>query len=124
MGLRGVFKRAAKTAFKVAGDVPVTCLYRQDKSDYLEQREPVEFPVQVLFGKLSWELSWKMSRDTSADAMDLLPGDCAGTIRMDTMQVTPERGDTITHPDGTVYRVVAKHVGMGDILLTVQLWAL
>ena len=123
MGLRGVFQKAARTAFKVAGDVPVTCTYRQDKSDALEQVEPVEFPVQVLFGKLSWEMSWKMNRDSGA-AMDLLPGDCAGTIRLDTMLVIPERGDTITHPGGTVYRVVAKYVGMGDILLTVQLRAL
>lgn len=123
MGLRGVFQRAARTAFKVAGDVPVTCLYRQDRSDCLEQREPVEFPVQVLFGKLSWEMTWKMSRE-SGEAMDLLPGDVAGTIRLDAMRVVPERGDTITRPDGTVYRVVAKHVGMGDILLTVRLRAL
>ena len=121
MGLRGVFQRAAKTAFKVAGDIPQTCIYRQDRSDELESVAPLEFPVQALFGRLTWEMMWQMSRTPLGDSQDILPGDCTATIRADTMVVTPERGDTLSTLDGRVYRIIAWNRSMGDILYTLHL---
>lgn len=121
MGLRSLFQRAAKTAFRVAGDVPVWCTYRQDASDELDSVAPFEFPVQVLFGRLTWE---QMIRTPLGDSQDILPGDCTATIRSDTMLVTPERGDTLSLLDGTVYRIISWHRSMGDILLTLHLRAM
>lgn len=109
MGLRSVFQNAAKTAFKAAGDIPLNCVYRQDRSDDLEEREPVEFPVQVLFGPVDWRVI--------TGGHDVLPGDATATIRAEQMPVQPERGDIIAEPDGATWRVVDFERGMGAILV-------
>ena len=72
MGLRAVFQNAARTAFKVAGDIPLNCVYRQDKSDALEAAEPVEFPIQALFGRVDWRMI--------TEGRDVLPGDATATM--------------------------------------------
>lgn len=112
MGLRALFQNAARTAFKVAGDIPVMCVYRQDKSDDLEQIEPVEFSVQVLFGRIDWRMV--------TESKDVLPGDVTAIIRVSEMKVRPERGDTITTLTGDRYRVVDFVDGMGDILVNLH----
>ena len=112
MGLRALFQNAARTAFKVAGDIPVNCVYRQDRSDALEQTAPVEFPVQVLFGRVDWRMI--------TAGRDVLPGDATATIRAEEMQVRPERGDFITTPTGAKWRVVDFVDGMGEILVNLH----
>ena len=112
MGLRALFENAAKTAFKVAGDIPVMCIYRQDKSDDLEQIEPVEFSVQVLFGRIDWRMA--------TESKDVLPGDVTAIICASEMKVRPERGDAITTLTGDRYRVIDFVDGMGGILLNLH----
>lgn len=119
MGLRAVFQQAARTAFKAAGDVPVQCVYHQDRSDDLEQRDPVEFPVQALFGKLSWEMTWRFQQEHKG--LDVLPGDVKATIRAEEMKVRPERGDTVTTAAGDRYRVIDFAYGTGEILVNLHL---
>ena len=112
MGLRALFQNAAKTAFRVAGDIPLWCTYRQDRSDDLEQTEPVEFQVQALFGRIDWRMI--------TESKDVLPGDVTATIRDEQMQVRPERGDFITTPTGDRYRVIDFIDGMGEILVNLH----
>lgn len=112
MGLRSLFQSAARTAFKAAGDIPLNCVYRQDRSDALEQSAPVEFPVQVLFGRIDWRMI--------TESKDVLPGDVTAMIRAEQMQVRPERGDFITTPAGEKYRVVDFVDGMGEILVNLH----
>ena len=45
-------------------------------------------------------------------------------IRAVEMQVVSEKGDTITTPSGTVYRVVDQFLGMGEILYNLHLRAM
>lgn len=124
MGLKSVFQKAAKTAFKAAGDIPQTCIYRQDRSDDLETSESIEFPVRALFGRIAWQQAWQSGRQGLFESQDILPGDSTITIRAETMRVAPERGDTITTPSGTVYRVIDKAMSMGEVLLTLHVRAL
>ena len=116
MGLRALFEKAAQTAFKVAGDVPVWCMYRQDRSDDLEQDKPVEFAIQVLFGSIS-----QLTINTSED---ILPNDCTGTVITQELKVTPERGDRVMTLDGREYRVIDSRVSAANILTWLHLRAL
>lgn len=116
MGLKALFEKAAKTAFRAAGDIPELCTYRQDKSDELAKRPAVSFHVQVLFGKVNYQIVTAFK--------DIQPGDSLVLIRAAEMQVAPEKGDTITTPSGTVYRVVDQFLGMGEILYNLHLRAM
>jgi hypothetical protein len=112
MGLRALFQNAAKTAFRVAGDIPLACVYRQDKSDALSDAAPVEFPIQALFGRVDWRMI--------TEGRDVLPGDATATVRAEEMQVRPERGDTITTPAGAAWRVIDFADGTGEILISLH----
>jgi len=99
MGFRKLFQSAAKTAFKVAGDIPLKCTYTTEVDDGITVATSTVLTLSVIFGEFSVE--------EKATDKNYQPGDVTGSVLGSELTVKPVEGDKVITEDGVEYRVIA-----------------
>lgn len=98
MGLRNLFQSAAKTAFKVAGDVVIKGIYTSNIDDGINAATSKVTAISVLFGEFSVE--------EKAANKNYQPGDVVGLVLGNELNDKPIEGDKLV-VESNEYRVVA-----------------
>lgn len=99
MGFRAIFQQAAKTAFKVAGDLIVPCVYEATVDTGFDETQIKTSNPDVLFGQFSMR-----ERENNPSIQF---GDVSGLIMTAGITAVPKDGDKLTDPSGVMYWVVA-----------------
>ena len=96
--MKEIFQSAAKTAFKLAGNVKVACTYVAEEDNGIDAPTGATGTVEVVFGEFG-----VLERANE----NVAPGDVTGLVLAHAMPAVPKRGHTVTRTDtGMQYSVV------------------
>jgi hypothetical protein len=102
MGLSRIFQKAAKTAFKAAGDLPKSVTYREVVDDGFSPKVETDYPAKMLFESLT-----ENSRKSYSFADKVQPNDYVGLIPSLEITTDPKVGSLIIQ-GAVTYNIIAR----------------
>ena len=120
MGMQEAFKKAAQTAFVVAGNIKETVSYRS-KTNASATYDPTEGTVTDAYTDYSVSMIINKARSTQNDNRVILENDDEAMIPVDNLTPTPKLHDVIIRNTTEVWDIVWFRTDPAQALWTFQL---